>query len=113
MIRYSPASQFSFDNFPVSSLQKLNHNNRWVVLADLMPWDELAMVFVASPTAATLNGEGRPTLDLRLVMGALLVQQIEGLSYEPTLELINENVYVQFFCGLPGFLVTPCSIPLR
>lgn len=76
-------------------------------MAELMPWDELAMVFVASPTAPTLNGQGRPTFDLRLVMGALLVQQIEGLSDERTLELINENVYVQFFCGLPGFQVTP------
>lgn len=76
-------------------------------MAELMPWDELAMVFVASPSAPTLNGQGRPTLDLRLVMGALLVQQIEGLSDERTLELINENVYVQFFCGLPGFQVTP------
>jgi hypothetical protein len=40
-------------------------------------------------------------------MGALLVQQIEGLSDERTLELISENVYVQFFCGLPRFQVTP------
>jgi len=107
VIRYSPASQLSFDNFSVPSLQKLNPKNRWVVMAELMPWDELAMVFVASPSAPTLNGQGRPTLDLRLVMGALLVQQIEGLSDERTLELINENVYVQFFCGLPGFQVTP------
>lgn len=76
-------------------------------MAELMPWDELSMVFVASPSAPNLNGPGRPTLDLRLVMGALLVQQIEGLSDERTLELINENVYVQFFCGLPGFQVTP------
>jgi len=75
-------------------------------MAELIPWDELSMVFIASPTAPNLNGPGRPTLDLRLVMGALLVQQIEGLSDERTLELINENVYVQFFCGLPGFQVT-------
>lgn len=41
-------------------------------MAELMPWDELAMVFVASPTATTLNGNGRPTLDLRLVMGGII-----------------------------------------
>lgn len=76
-------------------------------MADLIPWDTLSMVFVASPTAPRLNGPGRPTLDLRLVMGALFVQHIEGLSDERTLELINENVYVQFFCGFPGFQVTP------
>ena len=103
VLRYSPAAQLSFDNFDVPSLQKLDPANRWVVLAEIVPWDDLALVFAASPTAPKLNGPGRPTCDLRLVMAALLVQQIECLSDERTLELIRENVYVQFFCGLPGF----------
>lgn len=103
MLRYSPAAQLAFDNFDVPSLQKLDPANRWVVMADIVPWDDLALVFAASPTAPKLNGPGRPTCDLRLVMGALLVQHLEGLSDERTLELIRENVYVQFFCGLAGF----------
>ena len=103
MLRYSPASQLAFADFDVPSLQKLDPANRWVRMAAIVPWDDLALVFAASPTAPKLNGPGRPTCDLRLVMGALLVQHIEGLSDERTLELIRENVYVQFFCGLPGF----------
>ena len=107
MLRYSPASQLTFADFDVPSLQKLDPRNRWVVLAEIMPWDQLALVFAASPTAPRLDGPGRPTHDLRLVMGALLVQHLEALSDERTLELIRENVYVQFFCGLPGFQAEP------
>ena len=103
MIKYSPASQLSFANFEVLSFQSLDSENRWVKLADLVPWDKLAMTLVLSPDAPKLKGAGRPTLDLRLVLAALLVQQLEALSDVRTLELIRENIYVQYFCGLSGF----------
>ncbi len=103
MIRYTSANQLSFDNFSVPSYQSLDAHNRWVKLATIVPWDKLAMVAVICPDAPKLKGAGRPTADLRLVIGALLVQQIEDLSDIRTLELIRENVYVQHFCGLPGF----------
>ena len=103
MVRYTPAAQLSFPDFCVPSFQNLDPDNRWVRLAAIVPWDQLAIVLAVSPNAPNLRAGGRPTLDLRLVLAALLVQRIEDLSDERTVTLITENVYVQYFCGLAGF----------
>jgi transposase, IS5 family len=36
-------------------------------------------------------------------LGALLIQTDYGFSDERTVEEIQENPYLQFFCGLPGY----------
>lgn len=107
MIRFSSPSQLSFPDFDLPSYQKLSPENRWVKLAAIVPWDRLAMAIVLSPNAPKMHGAGRPTLDLRFVIGALLVKAIENLSDERTVELIAENPYVQYFCGLSGFQTSP------
>lgn len=107
MIRFSSPSQLSLADFDLPSYQKLSPENRWVKLAAIVPWDRLAMAIALSPNAPKMHGAGRPTLDLRFVIGALLVKAIENLSDERTVELIAENPYVQYFCGLSGFQTSP------
>lgn len=55
--------------------------------------------------------KGQPTVDLRIVLGALMVKHIEGLSDEDTIRYIQENVYAQYFVGLRRFQAKPVFAP--
>lgn len=107
MIIYTPASERKLSLFRTPFEQELDPNNRWVRMADLVPWDEMAKVFfkVMSPD------QGRASVDLRVVLGALLVKHIEGISDEDTIPYIQENIYAQYFVGLPSFQTAPVFTP--
>ena len=57
-----PKKEPEFEKFDMVFGGKLNRQNRWVVLADLIPWDEVetryASLFVAN--------NGRPALSVRV-----------------------------------------------
>lgn len=107
MIRYTPSSDRSLSDFKTPFEQSLSPDNRWVKMAELVPWDEMAKVFFSSLSA----NQGRPTVDLRIVLGALMVKHIEGLSDEDTIRYIQENVYAQYFVGLRHFQTKPVFAP--
>lgn len=46
---------------------------------------------------------GRSTVDLRAVMGAMFIQHSLNLTDRKTIEMISENVYMQYFVGLSTF----------
>lgn len=46
---------------------------------------------------------GRPAKDFRLVTGAVIIKHKLKLSDKETVFLSQENRYLQYFCGLPGF----------
>lgn len=103
MIQYTPASQRKLSLFRTPFEQSLDANNRWVAMAEVVPWDEMAKVFFASMSADM----GRGSVDLRTVLGALLVKHVEGISDEDTIVYIQENIYAQYFVGLPSFQTAP------
>jgi hypothetical protein len=107
MIRYTPATARNLSLFKTPFEQSLSAKNRWVRMADLVPWDKLASVFLGSMS----QGEGRPSVDLRIVLGVLLVKHIEDLSDERTIEYIQENIYAQYFVGLSSFQVEAVFVP--
>ena len=107
MIKYTPASELSLQLFRTPFDAALSPQNRWVRMADLVPWDEMATVFLRSMSVA----EGRPSVDLRTVLGTLLVKHIENLSDERTIEYIQENIYAQYFVGLSSFQAEPVFVP--
>ena len=41
--------------------------------------------------------------DARIVLGAIIIKHHENLSDEGTIESIQENLYMQYFLGLPSF----------
>lgn len=107
MIKYTPASQRKLSLFTTPFDQKLDPENRWVRMADLVPWDNMAKVFFNR-----MNQDiGRGSIDLRVVLGALLIKHIEGLSDEDTILYIQENIYAQYFVGLPSFQTEPVFVP--
>ena len=45
---YSSQIQLSFDGFETPFDKKLNSKNRWVILAHLIPWDEICNIYLNS-----------------------------------------------------------------
>jgi len=81
---------------------KLDEQNRWLKRESLVPWDELEDIY-----KGYFSRLGRPAKDCRLMLGALCIKHIEGLSDEQVELAIRENPYMQYFCGLDQFTASP------
>lgn len=99
MIKYTPQNQLSLEMFEHPFEKHLDKENRWVKLAALVPWDELAGVYSQKLKADS----GRLTIDLRTVIAAIMVKHKLRLDDRGTVEMIKENIYLQYFCGLKSF----------
>ena len=107
MIRYTPSCGRTLSLFKTPFEQSLSPENRWVKMAELVPWDEMAKVFFS----VLSEDQGRPTVDLRIILGAMMVKHIEHLSDEDTIDYIQENIYAQYFVGLSAFQTEPVFVP--
>ena len=99
MIRHTPGSQSSLPGFELPFGGHLDGNNRWVKLAEVIPWEELVEAYCGVMSAR----RGRPAKSPRLVIGALIIKHKLNLSDEETVRQIQENPYLQYFCGFSGF----------
>lgn len=99
MIRYTSENQLPLSGFETPFESMLDDNNRWVKLASLIPWDELAAAYYSN----FHNSHGRPAKNARLVIGAVIIKHKLCLSDEETIEQIRENLYYQHFVGLKMF----------
>ncbi len=79
---------------------KLRSDNRWVILAALVPW-ELAESFYSEHFSS--SGKGAPALPARVALGALLIKEHLSVSDEEAVEHIRENPYLQYFLDFSGF----------
>lgn len=91
-------SKLEFDAIPFEFIP--DPNNRWVVLAGLIPWERLEL---ASGYHTHFGSTGNPALPFRVAMGALIIQARLKLSDEETVEQIKENPYLQHFLGFEGY----------
>ena len=107
MIRYRSEKQQTLDGFETPFQTALNPNNRWVKLSEYVPWDELAEGYYAGLSSS----QGRPAKDARLVIGAVIIKHKLCLSDEETVLQIQENPYLQYFAGLPGYTSEPPFAP--
>ena len=81
---------------------KLDKENRWVKLAQLVPWAEAEKKY-GKFFKDTFRGQH--TISLRMGLGALIIQERMQLTDRETLESISENPYMQYFIGLAGFVM--------
>lgn len=89
-----------FDN-PVNFIgAKLSPQNRWVKMAEMIPWDLIDEKY--SKNFKTLN-VGNPAKAARMAVGALIIREKQKISDEETIEQIMENPYLQWFIGLTEF----------
>ena len=98
MYRYSNG-QISLADFKQPVGMNLKEDNRWVKKAQTIPWLEIEHRYAALFT----NRKGNVAKRLRLAMGACIIQAEYGYSDEETALQIQENPYLQYFCGYPGY----------
>ncbi len=77
---------------------KLNRNNRWIRLAELVNWRELEGIY-----AKTFSTTGRPGIRARYVIGSSIIKHKLECSDDEVAEHISENPYMQYFIGLPRY----------
>jgi transposase, IS5 family len=80
----------------------LDPENRWVRLAELIPWEEIEDAY-----AKKFRRGGAPAKPSRLAFGSLLIQRRLNISDAETVAQIMENPYLQFFIGLTEFQTAP------
>jgi len=79
---------------------RLKPENRWVQLSTVVPWDDLEPVY----NSVMNMKEGRPSKPARLVIGAMIIKHKLNLSDEETVLQIQENAYLQYFCGYETYI---------
>ena len=100
----SPGHQTNL--FGTDLLQQLDRNDPLLRLADAIAWRELDQAFSRHYT----QGHGRPAKPIRLMVGLLMLKQLENLSDEALVLQFKRNPYYQAFCGMTEFsLKPPCD----
>ena len=104
---YSQGHQLTIEEFK-GALSRLPKDNRWVKLGDSLPWDRIEKVYVSK-----LKNEktGAGNLPARVVIGALIIKHKMNLSDKETIEIIRENPYMQYLCGLTELTDRPIFDP--
>ena len=98
MYQYSNG-QISLSDFRQPMGMKLREDNRWVKKAQRIPWDKIEVRYAGLFPSVT----GNVAKPLQLALGACLIQGEYGYSDEEIVLQIQENPYLQYFCGYAGF----------
>ena len=95
--RPKPSEQQATFLYP-DLINQLNPKDPLLLLAKKIPWEKFENEF------APLYAErGRPAKPIRLMVGLLLLKQMENLSDERVVEEWRRNPYFQAFCGMDTF----------
>ncbi|WP_445249005.1 IS5 family transposase [Microcoleus sp. OTE_8_concoct_300] len=86
-------------NFDLHGQGQLSENNRWVIMAKIIPWSEFEDEYAENFTVST----GAPAKSFRMALGALIIKERLGTSDKETLEQIRENPYLQYFIGMTTY----------
>lgn len=76
----------------------LDSNDPLVVLADTINWDAFNDSF-----AKYYSSEGIPAKPIRLMVGLLILKQLENLSDENIVLQFKRNPYYQYFCKMSEY----------
>lgn len=102
--KYVSTNQLTIEGFESPFDKKLNPENRWVKLSNALPWDDLVCIYRKHFPQKEM---GRPDLNPRLVLGAIIIKHMCDLDDRETVEQISENIYMQYFLGYSSFSDTP------
>jgi IS5 family transposase len=94
--------QLAIEEFYLPFWGKLDPNNRWVVLSNLIPWLPMECQHPHSFSATS----GAPAKPFRMAFGAIYIQQRLGVTDRETVELIMESPYLQCFIGMSSYQYT-------
>ena len=91
--------QISLFEFGQSAGLKLNPKNRWVRMSHKIDWSKLEDKY----SSLYCEDNGAPAKPIQLALGSLLIKQIESLPDEKVPLHIQENPYMQYFCGIKEY----------
>ena len=102
---YCKANQSSItpENFEMPFSEKLSPDNRWVIMAELIPWSEFEEQYAENFSEIM----GAPAKPFRMALGALIIKEKLRTSDRETVEQIRENPYLQYFLGMSDYSNEP------
>ena len=103
MYKYTDNTQSNFLDFNQPIGLHMNPENRWVKMADAIPWE----VFEKKYSRLFKGKNGRVAKPLRLALGSLIIQTKYQYSDRELVEQLTENPYYQYFIGLLGYQEEP------
>ena len=99
MYRKDNPHQLKFEDFYLPFGGKLSGENRWVILAEQIPWLRIEQEY----RELFSEDEGCPAKAARVGFGALIIKERLGATDRETVEQIRENPYLQYFLGFPEY----------
>lgn len=85
--------------FETDLLLQLDSSDSLLRLSTVIPWHEFDKAFSVHYT----EGIGAPSKPIRLMVGLLILKQLENLSDEAVVLQWKRNPYYQAFCGMQEF----------
>ena len=98
--KYVSPAQLTLEGFETPFVQQLDPKNRWVVLAQLIPWDEVCNMYLKH---VGMSDTGRPPISPRVVLGSLIIKHLCNLDDREAVDQMRENMYMQYFLGYTSF----------
>ena len=95
---YRNNQQISLCEF-ISPFGKLDPENRWVKIADMIPWTKYEPEYAKQFS----EDNGAPAIPFRMALGTLIIKQRTGNSDTETLQAIIETPYMQYLIGLSEY----------
>ena len=103
MLTNSSTDAFQPNLFGYDLLQQLDPADPLLHLGTAIPWQDFEQAFRHHYTA----GLGAPSKPIRLMVGLLLLKQLENLSDEAVVVQWKRNPYYQWFCGMTEYQPKP------
>ena len=90
--------------FSTELFAQLDPRDPLIKLANVIDWK----VFEDEFSKHYCHDNGRPSKPIRLMVGVLMLKQLEDLSDENVVLQFKRNPYYQYFCGYPTYTPQPC-----
>ena len=103
MYRKKQRDQIGFFDYNQGFGFPINPENRWVKLAETIPWDEIEKIYAQSFPKGDKSSPGNDPIPARVAFGSLAIRKILHLSDRGTVKAIQEGPYLQYFLGLPKY----------
>lgn len=99
MYRKSNQSPITSEKFELPVAIELSSENRWVIMAELIPWSEFEEEY-AENFSENMGAIAKP---FRMALGSLIIKEKLRISDRETVEQIKENPYLQYFLGMLSY----------
>ena len=107
MLKRKDPNQLELFEFEHPFEGELDSNNRWVKLAKILPWEKMIDIYAKSLS----KDRGRNGIDGRLAVGCMIIKHRLNISDREVINMLQENIYMQYFVGFKKFKKEPAFDP--